>query len=101
MPAAQHDRRPRAYDGKSGPDSGCAALPARSSDLVRLPRKSCHNGRRWACLGSMLASDSPMVRVSKPKPIGAARSPPMESTTPNSHGLFVEFAFDKLADGLD
>src|SRR5437660_2293697 len=80
MPAAQHDRRPRAYDGKSGPDPGCSALPARSSDLVRLPRKSCHNGRRWACLGSMLASDSPMVRVSKPKPIGAARSPPMEST---------------------
>jgi hypothetical protein len=30
----------------------------------------CHYARRWACLSSMLASDSPMVRVWKPKPTG-------------------------------
>ena len=79
-PASRHDRRPPAYAATSGPCPGCASSPANSSGSVRSQRKSCHNGPRWACLRSMLASDSPMVRVWKPKPIGRARSPP--------HGIY-------------
>jgi limonene 1,2-monooxygenase len=45
----------------------------------------CHYGRWWACLGSMLASDSPMVRVWKPKSIGKATL-----TTPWNLRLLME-----------
>src|SRR4051794_40366190 len=70
MPVTRHRLRPQASDARSGLGPGCAASPAKSSDSVRLQRKLCHNARRWACLWSMLASDSPMVRVWKPKPTG-------------------------------
>ena len=60
-----YDRPHQACDGKSGPDPGFVASPAKSSDLVRLRRKLCHYGRRWACQGSILAPDSPMIRVRK------------------------------------
>ena len=50
----------------------CVASPASSSGSVRLQRKLCHNAQRWVWLRWMLASDSPIVRVWKPKPIGKA-----------------------------
>src|SRR5213075_1881032 len=69
---SRHDRHPPACGAISCPCPGSVASPANSFGSVRSQRKSCHNGRRWACLWSMLASDCPMVRVWKPKPIGKA-----------------------------
>jgi hypothetical protein len=69
--------------GQSCLCQGCAASPASSSGSVRLQRKLCHNGRWWACLRSMLASDSPMVRVWKPQTYRKGHAHrPMESTIP-------------------